>query len=96
MLHLVSQSPTNGSALSSCLRMLDENSAVVLLGDGVYAAVAGHIDVASLASGVHVFALDRDVSARGIQRFINTQIEVIDETTLVQLTVEHESSHSWF
>ena len=40
MLHLINKSPTDRNSLDSCLRLAEAGSSVLLLEDGVYAALS--------------------------------------------------------
>ena len=70
-LHVISHSPFGDNRLSSCLRLLGSQDALLLCGDAVYAlqpdsAPLKALQAAGLAS--RLFALDEDLQARGIHR----------------------------
>ena len=50
LLHTVSKSPTSSFALASCLRCIDDHAVLLLLEDGVYAAVANGEAARAIAS----------------------------------------------
>ena len=94
-LHLVSQSPFSGPAFSDCLRHAGEGDTVLLIQDGVYAALAKTAGEAK-AKSVRIVALDVDIYARGIAAHINPAISLVNDREFVALTVDHESTQSWF
>ena len=60
MLHIVNKSPTQTRSLESCLRMVMPEHAVLLIEDGVYAAIAGtplETKVRAASINVKFFAL---------------------------------------
>ncbi len=76
-------------ALTSCLGQLADGDAVLLLGDGVFAASDRRLD----AVHVPVAALCDDVAARGVK--LAPPVEAVDYNTFVALVVAHASSVSW-
>lgn len=66
MLHIVNKSPYERNALDSCLRIATNGSAVLLIEDGVYAAVKGGSfegKVQAALPGLKIYALGPDLSA---------------------------------
>ena len=66
-LHTVNKSPFETQSLSSCLAHALEGSAVLMLEDGVYGAMAGASNAGALSDAMtrcKVYALEADVKAR--------------------------------
>lgn len=99
MLHLVNKSPTERNALDSCLRLAKSGSSVLLIEDGVYAA----LDSAAFAEQIKnrlgeltFYVLGPDVAARGLGDLPMIEgINVIDYGGFVDLVVEHDVTQSW-
>ena len=99
MLHLINKSPFDRNALDSCLRLAKAGSSVLLLEDGVYAAMSN----AAYAKAVKprmgdltFYVLGPDVSARGLDdKPLIDGINVVDYGGFVDLVVEHETAQSW-
>ena len=84
MLHIIS----NPNAISDCTVHLEDDDAVILIGDGVYG-----LKDPSLGSRVPVFALESDLVARGIVATSNVTPTKMPQ--FVALVVEHASSVTW-
>lgn len=99
MLHLINKSPFDRNALDSCLRLATAGSSILLLEDGVYAA----LDKATSADAVKnrmedmtFYVLGPDVSARGLDDTpLIDGIKVVDYGGFVDLVVEHDVAQSW-
>jgi tRNA 2-thiouridine synthesizing protein B len=98
LLHTVNKSPHQSDALDSCLRIAAAGSTLLLLEDGVYAAVAGTDSEKQLAvrSDLACFALRSDVAARGLQELLPTHIKLLDYSGFVKLSVECHAVQSWY
>ncbi|GLW39533.1 sulfurtransferase TusB [Pectobacterium actinidiae] len=95
MLHTLSRSPYHVD-LDALLRSLDQGDALVLLQDGVIAALAGgDIIHRLLESAVLLYALQPDTAARGMTEQISNNVTLIDYNQFVQLTVEHPQQLAW-
>jgi len=100
VLHTVNKSPYGNQALSSCLRLALPGSHILLLEDGVYAALAGHGAERPLCdylahSRVHV--LDPDLEARGLSgRNLLAGIARVDYPGFVELCVASSKVVAWF
>ena len=95
MLHTLHRSPwvTDFAAL---LRLLSEGDELLLLQDGVTAAVDGNRYLESLRNApIKVYALNEDLIARGLTGRISNDIIPIDYTDFVRLTVKHSSQMAW-
>ncbi|MEQ9877979.1 sulfurtransferase complex subunit TusB [Pectobacterium aroidearum] len=95
MLHTLSCSPYH-TDLDTLLQSLDKGDVLVLLQDGVIAALAGgNIIPRLLDSAVSLYALRHDVVARGMAEQISNSVVLIDYNEFVQLTVEHSQQLAW-
>ena len=98
-LHIVNKSPFEHTALSSCLRLAKEGAGVLLIEDGIYAALQGSPCSDSLKNAlgdVSVYALAPDMRARGIgeDRAIEG-VTFVDYEGFVRLTTEYDKVNSW-
>ncbi|MRS91468.1 sulfurtransferase complex subunit TusB [Enterobacteriaceae bacterium RIT714] len=95
MLHTLSHSPWQCD-IEGLLRMLSEGDDLLLIQDGVLAAIEGSRFVEILNNApIKVSALKEDVDARGLGGQISTKIDVVSYTDFVNLAVEHASQMSW-
>ena len=98
MLHTVNKSPTERNSLESCLKHLDNGSAVLLIEDGIYGALIGG-SVGKLVehalANYPIYALKPDIEARGMQDRIIKGIQLIGYDGFVDLVVEHPNVQSW-
>jgi|TARA_B100000315_G_C14584077_1_gene592000 tRNA 2-thiouridine synthesizing protein B len=99
ILHTVNKSPFAQATLRSCLRVVSTEDSILLIEDGVYAA----LDDAScseliqqLLPQVAVYALLPDLRARGIEDRIISGIQAIDYHGFVTLTEDHPLVQCWF
>jgi tRNA 2-thiouridine synthesizing protein B len=96
MLHTVNKSPFQNSALESCLRLARQGDVILLLEDGVYAAVAGTTKSSLIERAVKqnpVYAIDADLKARGLGNLIK-DVRIAGYTDFVDL-VEQHPVHAW-
>jgi tRNA 2-thiouridine synthesizing protein B len=98
-LHTVNKSPFEKTSLATCLGHVSAGAAVLLLEDGVYAAltktsVEGQVKAA--LDSVKVYALGPDLRARGLpeERLI-PGISVVDYAGFVDLAAEHDKVQAW-
>jgi len=95
MLHTLSHSPWQCD-IDALMRMLREGDALLLMQDGVLAALEGSRFVEILNSApISVSALKDDLDARGLSGQISAKIDVIGYTEFVNLTVKHASQMNW-
>lgn len=85
MLHIVS----TASALNSCLAVIQNNDVVLLIEDGVIAAIQSPI------YSNQIYALKPDIEARGLLDKIASHIQLIDYSTFVDLTAQHHPIQTW-
>ncbi|HEX6828221.1 MAG TPA: sulfurtransferase complex subunit TusB [Burkholderiales bacterium] len=97
MLHVVNKSPLDRGNLASCLRVARPRSGLLLIEDGIFAAVKGTAAADSLkqADGVTVYALWPDVEARGMQDRMLDGVKMVDYGGFVDLVAEHATVQSW-
>jgi tRNA 2-thiouridine synthesizing protein B len=99
MLHIINKSPFERNALDCCLRLAKPGSSILLIEDGVYAAMgkAAHADtVSSRMEDFSFYVLGPDVAARGLSDTpLIEGIDVVDYEGFVDLVAEHEVTQSW-
>ena len=98
MLHTVNKSPTERNAFDSCLAHVKKGSAILLIEDGVYAAVKGTDSAKRLEAAMKntpVYALLPDVEARGMKDRMLDGVKMVDYGGFVDLAAEHPSVQSW-
>lgn len=99
MLHLINKSPFERNSLDSCLRLAQSGSCVLLLEDGVYAAVATAEHAGKITdrmNDIQFYILGPDVSARGLgDTPLIEGVELVDYEGFVDLVTEHEVCQSW-
>ena len=99
MLHLINKSPMDRNSLDSCLRLAESGSSVLLLEDGVYAALSKASSAEAVSKRVDdltFYVLGPDVSARGLDdKPLIDGITSVDYEGFVDLVVEHEATQSW-
>ena len=96
MLHTVNKSPFQNSALENCLRLVRKGDVILLLEDGVYAAVAGTAKSSLVEQAVKqhtVYVIEADVKARGLSNLIK-DVRIASYGDFVDL-VEQHPAHAW-
>ena len=97
MLHTVNKSPYSSNSLQTCMGYLQSGDVILLIEDGVYAAMKGGTSEAMVSgSGAKVYALGPDLKARGIasEKLIDG-IEVVGYDGFVSLAADSEKVQSW-
>ena len=93
VLHTLNAAPSS-AAFRECCDVVHADDAILLLGDGVYAAVA----VAALQSlrraGAKVYALKADMQAAGLAA--TEKVESVDMDGFVALTERYERQQAWY
>ena len=95
-LHMLSHSPFADSRLTSCLRLLGTDDALLLTGDAVYALQPDTANLQALQlmpASVALYALDEDLAARGIQP--PQRVQVVDYPGFVELCTRYAKVNSW-
>ena len=99
MLHIVNKSPTERSSLDSCLRLATPGNSVLLIEDGVYAALETSKISATLHErnqDIEFFVLEPDLQARGLSpEALNQAFKIIDYAGFVDLVAGHSVNQSW-
>jgi tRNA 2-thiouridine synthesizing protein B len=87
-----------GESLSRCLNIASQGDAVLLIEDGVYAAMDNaanrHIWEA-IPSNMSCYVLVEDLAARGISDKMLAQVTPADWALFVSLTTEYDKVISW-
>ncbi|WP_437611240.1 sulfurtransferase complex subunit TusB [Erwinia sp. V71] len=95
MLHTLMTSPYQCD-FALLLRMLKAGDDLLLLQDGVLAALTGSDKLALLAaSSATLYVLQDDVDARGLSAQISTSMTTVSYTDFVALTVKHPQQMTW-
>ncbi len=99
ILHTVNKSPFERNSLESCLKFATDGAAVLLIEDGVYAALAGtsaEPRVVAALDKLRVYVLGPDLEARGFRedRLISG-IGVVDYAGFVDLAAENDKVQAW-
>ena len=94
-LHTVNKSPYEKNSLDSCLKFSKAGSSILLIEDGVYAAMKGG-KLASAMADKKVYALGSDLKARGVteDRVIDG-VEIVDYAGFVDLVEANEKVQAW-
>ena len=95
MLHTVSHSPWQCD-IEEIFRILRKGDDLLLIQDGVLAAVEGNRFVEKLNNApISVSVLKADVEARGLIGQISTKIDVVSYNDFVELAIKHPTQMSW-
>lgn len=99
VLHIVNKSPYDRTSLDACLRLARPDSAVLLIEDGVYAALpkaAASERVQQALKNHQIYVLQPDLQARGINPDnLIDGISLVDYDGFVKLTSDYDKSQSW-
>lgn len=95
MLHTLSVSPWHAD-IAAMLRVMDHGDDLLLLSDGVTAAIAGGRILEILQSApITLYVLQDDVDARGLAGQIADSVGRVSYTDFVRLTVKHAGQLAW-
>ena len=98
ILHTVNKSPFEKNSLDTCLRIAIEGASVLLIEDGVYAAMDGtslNGKLSDASNRLNFYVLGPDLKARGLSEDnVVDYIKVIDYEGFVDLVVEHDATHA--
>ena len=95
MLHTLSVSPWHAD-IAAMLRLMEHGDDLVLLSDGVTAAIAdGHFLEILQSAPITLYVLQDDVDARGLAGQIADSVVRVGYTDFVSLTVKHEGQLAW-
>jgi tRNA 2-thiouridine synthesizing protein B len=98
LLHTVNKSPFERDAFASCMRHAQPGASILLIEDGVYAAVNGTSVSARLVVALTrfpIYALAPDVDARGLRGKLVEGVTLVDYGGFVDLVTQHSAVQSW-
>lgn len=99
ILHTVNKSPFEKSSLDSCLRMAKEGSALLLIEDGVFAALKGTAkepQMKDASQKLKLYVLGPDLKARGMtEERVIEGVEVVDYAGFVDLAAAYDKVSAW-
>jgi tRNA 2-thiouridine synthesizing protein B len=98
LLHTMNKSPFERNAFEACLTHVKTGSTVLLLEDGIYAAVKGTPAAKKLGEAmksVKVYVLGPDVEARGMNGRLIDGVQSVDYGGFVDLVTQHNAVESW-
>jgi tRNA 2-thiouridine synthesizing protein B len=90
MLHIITTSPFQSSALNECLNIVADGDALLFLGEGVYVTAKSNIQIDHL--DIHI--LQEHAEARGLPQV--AWAHYIDYNRMVELTEQHHPVQTWF
>jgi tRNA 2-thiouridine synthesizing protein B len=95
ILHTLNASPES-AAFADCLRIIAAGDALLLMGDGVYAAIADTDASAAIqASGAEIYVLEADTAAAGVNNLLEGATRV-DMGGFVALTERFPRQQAWY
>ena len=95
ILHTLNAGVTS-SAFSDCLAALGRDDALLLIGDGVYGAIAGTPACLALQdTGASLYVLHSAAVARGVSTLGETAT-VVDSEGFVELSERFERQMAWY
>ncbi len=98
LLHTVNKSPFERNAFEACLAHAKAGSSVLLIEDGIYAAVKGTAAAKKLGDAmksVKVYVLTPDVETRGMSGRLIDGVQGVDYSGFVDLVTQHNAVESW-
>jgi len=99
ILHIHNQSPVNGAALDTCLRLAKRDSGILLIEDAVYAALRDSQVAPNITEhllNVSFYVLINDALARGLGKdALVPEFACVDYSGFVQLCTEYDRTLSW-
>jgi len=95
MLHTLSHSPWQHD-ISAQLRLVKAGDDLLLLSDGVIAALEGcrYLDILR-AAPISLYALNEDIEARGLTGQISSGVVRVSYNDFVRLTIKHTRQLTW-
>ncbi len=99
-LHTVNKSPFEKNSLETCLKLSKAGSSILLLEDGVYAALSGTsvagLLTSALSDGKKVYVLNPDLKARGMaDSGLIDGVETVDYAGFVDLAESNDKVQAW-
>jgi tRNA 2-thiouridine synthesizing protein B len=97
MLHTINKSPYSHQCLVECLRVCATDDTVLLIEDGVYAALTGsEWTTQLLTKAAAVYVLQPDAAARGLTDRLAVEIKTVDYAGFVQLCCDQPNMLAWY
>lgn len=96
VLHTVNK-PATASAIPACLRLIRPGDALLLIEDGVYAAVDNPQNRElwqALPADIRCHVLENDIRARGVDPA--PPFTAVDDAGFVDLVCHHDKTISWY
>ncbi len=88
--------PPDSKLLEDCARLINDDDCLLLLGDGIYAAVIGCKSLPILKTiDCRIYVLKEDCDLAGIRNRIIPEVIVADYRQFVSLSEEHEKHLPW-
>lgn len=95
MLYTLMHSPWQCD-IDTLVLLLQQDDDVLLLQDGVMAALSGSVMLEKLQkSPATLWVLQEDVAARGLVAQISTSVSCVNYTEFVALTAKHQQQIAW-
>jgi tRNA 2-thiouridine synthesizing protein B len=99
ILHTVNKSPFERNSLDSCLKFAQPGAALLLIEDGIYAALTGTSvegRIKDALASVKIYVLGPDLKARGFSEArVIDGISVVDYAGFVDLAAENAKVQAW-
>ena len=95
VLHVFAKGINHSSKLEKCLAITSSEDAVIFIEDGVFWSFPGPVSRKLLRGECNFYYLCEDAEMRGIKKFLPS-LEPVNYEGLVDLTVVHKNSVSWF
>ena len=96
ILHTFNTGP-GAAAFQDCLRIATSDDAILLTGDGVYAALEHSCAcIELLAAGIEAHVLEADARAAGIVERLSSRITVADYDDFVTLSERFPRQMAWY
>ena len=95
-LHVLSHSPFADSRLTSCLRVLGPEDALLLCGDATYALRPGCAPLRALEAQLasfELFVLEEDILARNLE--VPHGVQSVDYAGFVALSIRFDKVNTW-
>ena len=95
LLHIVNKSPYEKNSLSTAVGYVKDGDTLLLIEDGIYAAMQGGSAAAKL-DGLDVAIMGSDLAARGLtEDKLIDGVSVVDYAGFVDLVEAKDSTQSW-
>jgi tRNA 2-thiouridine synthesizing protein B len=95
VLHTLNKSPEH-SAFAQCIALIDKEDALLLIGDGVYAAVPNSRAAGTLANlSAAIYVLESDAIAAGLTT-LPAGVIAVSIGGFVELTEQYPRQMAWY